>query len=49
MARMFFWVRFVRIGAVLCGSTEAESGDAGHEGEALVDPAGGRGGGDRSG
>lgn len=46
---LFYIFGFVWWIAVLCGAAQAESCGAWHEGEAHVDPAGGRGGGDRSG
>ena len=45
---LFVWIGFMRRPAVLCGSTQAESSGARHEGATTVDSASGRGGGDRS-
>ena len=43
---LFFGIDFMRRPAVLCGSAQAESGGARHEGPTTVDSASGRGGGD---
>ena len=45
---LFFGIGFLWRPAVLCGSTQAESSGARHEGATTVDSASGRGGGDRS-